>query len=199
MPNKSAQTRQHIVEAAREKLLSDGYAGLSTRKVADVADVPLSQLHYHFGGKQQLILSLLERENERLLDRQTRLYGEDRPLWQRYEQACDFLDDDIASGYVRVLQEMIAAGWTNGEIAVGVHRLLQGWFDLLTDVAASAEGSLGPLGPFTAREVATLIGLLFIGGEAMLLLGLESEEMPIRPALRRVGVLIKKLEEEAAS
>jgi AcrR family transcriptional regulator len=30
-----------------------------TRKVA-VAAVPLSQLHYHFGSKQQLILSLLD-------------------------------------------------------------------------------------------------------------------------------------------
>ena len=35
------------------------------------------------------------------------------PLWQRYEQACDFLEDDLESGYVRVLQEMIAAGWSN--------------------------------------------------------------------------------------
>ena len=38
------------------------------------------------------------------------MYAEDVPLWQRYEQACDFLEDDLESGYVRVLQEMIAAG-----------------------------------------------------------------------------------------
>ena len=41
------------------------------------------------------------------------MYAEEAPLWQRYEQACDFLEDDLESGYVRVLQEMIAAGWSN--------------------------------------------------------------------------------------
>ena len=100
----NASTKEHIVAAARTGLLRDGYAKLSTRRVADVAQVPLSQLHYHFGGKQRLILSVLERENERLLERQSRMYGEDRPLWERYDQACDFLDEDVASGYVRVLQ-----------------------------------------------------------------------------------------------
>ena len=51
-------------------LLAVGYANLSTRAVAEAAEVPLSQIHYHFGSKQQLILAVLEAENERLLDRQ---------------------------------------------------------------------------------------------------------------------------------
>ena len=108
-----------ILDAARSRLLADGYAGLSTRKVAEEAGVPVSQLHYHFGSKQGLILALLEEENQRRLERQTRMYAEDAPLWQRYERACDFLEDDLDSGYVRVLQEMIAAGWSNREICDG--------------------------------------------------------------------------------
>jgi AcrR family transcriptional regulator len=191
----TVSTRDHIVAAARTGLLHEGYARLSTRRVAELAEVPLSQLHYHFGGKQRLILSVLEWENERLLERQARMYGEDRPLWERYEQACDFLDADVASGYVRVLQEMIAAGWTDGDIANEVRRLLNGWFQLLTDVAAEAERAHGPLGPFSAAELGTLIGLMFVGGESMLLLGLESEQVPIRGALRRFGELIRLYEE----
>jgi len=41
------------------------------------------------------------------------MYAEDLPLWQRYERACDFLEDDLDSGYVRVLQEMVAANWSD--------------------------------------------------------------------------------------
>src|SRR5271154_1350167 len=93
----SAATRSAILTAARQRLLADGFARLSTRAVADAAGVPLSQLHYHFGSKQQLILDLLEAENSRRLARQIDMYGEDRPLWQRYEQACDFLEDDLDS------------------------------------------------------------------------------------------------------
>lgn len=188
-------TRQRVLDAARHRLLEDGFARLSTRGVAAAAGVPLSQLHYHFGSKQQLILNVLEAENERRLERQTQMYADEAPLWQRYEQACDFLEDDLESGYVRVLQEMIAAGWSNAAIAVRVRELLGRWLDLLTSVAKETERTFGPIGPFPAEELAALVGQAFMGGEAMLLLGFERQEWPVRSALRRVGVLIRQLEE----
>jgi AcrR family transcriptional regulator len=191
-------TRAAILEAARRRLLQDGFAGLSTRGVAEAAGVPLSQLHYHFGSKQQLILDLLEAENARRLDRQTRMYAEDCPLWQRYEQACDFLEDDLESGYVRVLQEMIAAGWSEPDLGARVRQLLQGWLDLIAGVVRQAEQRLGPLGPFPAEELAALIGQAFLGGEAMLLLGFDRRQWPVRSALRRFALLIRALEEGAA-
>ena len=192
---RSADTFALILDAARVRLLADGYAGLSTRKVAEEAGVPLSQLHYHFGSKQGLILALLEEENQRRLARQHRLYAEDVPLWQRYERACDYLEDDLDSGYVRVLQEMIAAGWSNHELGAAVRELMDGWFALLSEVARETERRHGPLGPFTADEAATLIGSVFFGSEALLLLGFDRDALPIRSALRRIGVLIRQLEE----
>jgi AcrR family transcriptional regulator len=192
-------TRSRIVEAARRRLLADGFVGLSTRKVAEEAEVPLSQLHYHFGSKGGLVLALFEEENKRRLDRQTRMYAEDTPLWQRYEQACDFLEDDLESGYVRVLQEMIAAGWSSEQVGDAVRELLGGWFSLLAEVARDAERRRGPLGPFTADEVATLVTTSFIGSEALLLLGFDRQLMPIRAALRRVGLVIRALEEGAGA
>ncbi len=192
---RSAETFALILDAARVRLLADGYAGLSTRKVAEEAGVPLSQLHYHFGSKQGLILALLEEENQRRLARQHRLYAEDAPLWQRYERACDYLEDDLDSGYVRVLQEMIAAGWSNHELGAAVRELMDGWFALLSEVARETERRHGPLGPFTADEAATLIGSVFFGSEALLLLGFDRDALPIRSALRRIGVLIRQLEE----
>jgi AcrR family transcriptional regulator len=188
-------TRTLIIEAARRRLLADGYAGMSTRKVAEEAEVPLSQLHYYFGSKGGLILALFEEENQRRLERQRRMYAEDAPLWQRYERACDFLEDDLDSGYVRVLQEMVAAGWSNDDIRDAVRELLGGWYELLVEVAGEAERRHGPLGPFTAEEVATLVGTIFIGAEALILLGFDRTDLPIRSALRRVGVLIRRLEE----
>ena len=199
MADTVVDTRWRIVEAARRRLLADGFVGLSTRKVADEAEVPLSQLHYHFGSKGGLVLALFEEENKRRLDRQTRMYAENTPLWQRYEQACDFLEDDLESGYVRVLQEMIAAGWSSVQVGDAVRELLGGWFSLLAEVARDAERRHGPLGPFTADEVATLVTTSFIGSEALLLLGFDRQLMPIRAALRRVGLVIRALEEGAGA
>lgn len=163
--------------------------------MAQEAGVPLSQLHYHFGSKQGLILALLEEENQRRLVRQREMYAEDAPLWQRYERACDFLEDDLDSGYVRVLQEMIAAGWSNPELGDAVRELVGGWFALLTEVSREAEQRHGPLGPFPADEIGALVGAAFIGAEALLLLGFDRKVLPIRSALRRFSVVIRQLGE----
>ena len=193
MPERTAGTPVQILEAARGCLLAEGYAKLSTRKVADAAGVPLSQIHYHFGGKQGLVLALLDHENTRLIGRQQRMYAADAPLWKRYEQACDFLEDDIASGYVRVLQEMIAAGWSDTKVAKQVLGLIQSWQTVLEEaVASSTEARLGPL---TAEDAAALVGLSFLGGEALILLGDERWARRVRTALRSLVTLIRHVEE----
>lgn len=183
------------MDAAREALLTMGYANLSTRKVAERARMPLSQIHYHFGGKRGMVLALLDYENQRLLSRQRQMYASSEPLWKRYEQACDFLEDDLASGYVRVLQEMIAAGWSDGGVAQQVLTMIQSWFEVLEEVAEEAEIRFGTLGPFTPGDLAALIGLSFLGGEAMILLGDDTFALRARSALRRVGDVIRAFEE----
>jgi AcrR family transcriptional regulator len=187
-------TRAQLLTAARDCLLQDGYARFSTRGVADLAGVPLSQISYHFGSKQGLVLALLEAENRRLLQRQAATFTEAMPLSARWERACDHLEEDLASGYVRVLQEMIAAGWSNPEVARAVRDNLRGWHHLLTGLAEEAGQRFGGLGPFTAAEVAALVGTAFLGSEALILLGHEGATVPARQALRRVATLIHALE-----
>ena len=188
-------TRASIIEAARETLLLVGSANLSTRAVAEAAGVPLSQIHYHFGSKQQLILAVLEAENHKLLDRQAAMYAGPEPLSVQWERACDYLEDDLASGYVRILQEMISAGWSDAEVAAAVRGYMGGWYRLLADVAAREAERLGGLGPFTPAEVSALMGLPFIGAESAILLGFTEQELPARSALRKVGALIRAFEE----
>jgi AcrR family transcriptional regulator len=193
----SADTRASIIDAARRTILADGHVALSTRRVAELANVPLSQIHYHFGSKRQLVLAVLAAENARLLERQARMFDTPEPLWVRWDRACDFLDEDVASGYVRILQEMIAAGWSDREVAAAVRELISGWYRLLADVARrEAEGGAG-LGPFTPEEVAALMGMPFLGAEEMILLGMPEEVLPARSALRKIGDLIRRAMEPA--
>ena len=191
-------TRSRILDAARDCLLDDGYASLSTRHVADIAEVPLSQIHYHFGSKQRLILAVLEAENDRLLARQRAMFGGPEPLWQQWERACDFLDEDLASGYVRILQEMIAAGWSDAEVASAVRQYVAGWQHLLADVADREGHRLGWLGSFTPAEIAALMSLPFLGAEEAILLGFEEDTLPARSALRKIGTIIRALEERGS-
>lgn len=195
VPAEKTETSTMLLEAAKKVLRQNGHAGLSTRDVAAAAGVPLSQIHYHFGSKQGLVLTLFEYLNAQLLDRQNALFNDpELKISEQWDRACDYLDDDIASGYVRILQELIAASWADPEVAKVIRAGLKGWIDLIADLARRAERELGGLGPFTAEEVAALIANAFIGAESQYLLGLERRGVPIRQALRRIGDLIRVAE-----
>ena len=151
----TTDTASKIIKAARACLLADGYAAVSTRKVADEAGVPLSQIHYHFGSKDDLILGLLRAENEGLLERQAEMYGGDLPLSKQWEIACDYFDEDIASGYVRVLEEtgLNLGGFSAEEVAALVSASFVGAESL---ILVGLEGEAVPLRA-ALRKVGDLI------------------------------------------
>ena len=179
------------LEAAKKVLRQNGYSGLSTRDVAAAAGVPLSQIHYHFGSKQGLVLALFEYLNAQLLDRQNALFHDPKlKLSQQWDLACDYLDDDIASGYVRVLQELMAASWADAEVAKVVRTGCSSG-SISSPSCTQGGPELGGLGPFSPEEVAALIGCAFMGAESLYLLGGEKKGVPVRNALRRFGDLIR--------
>jgi len=189
------ETSTTLLEAAKKVLRQNGYAGLSTRDVAAAAGVPLSQIHYHFGSKQGMMLALFEYLNAQLLDRQNAMFGDATlKLSEQWDRACDYLDDDIASGYVRVLQELIAASWADSEVAKVIRAGLIEWYDLIVGVARRAEGKFGGLGPLTPEEIGAFAANAFVGAESLYLLGAEKKGAPVRQALRRVGDLIRMAE-----
>jgi AcrR family transcriptional regulator len=190
-----ADTRTLVLEAAKKVLRQSGYSRLSTREVAAVAGVPLSQIHYHFGSKQGMVLALFEYLNAQLLDRQAALFENTAlKLSEQWDQACDYLDEDIASGYVRVLQELIAAGWADAAIGKLVRAAMMRWNEVVLQLAKRAEREFGGLGPFSSEEVTILVGAAFMGAESNFLLGLEKKGIPVRQALRRFGDLIRTRE-----
>ena len=189
---KKPETSTTLLEAAKKVLRQNGYSGLSTRDVAAAAGVPLSQIHYHFGSKQGMLLALFEYLNAQLLDRQNAMFSDPAlKLSEQWDRACEYLDDDIASGYVRVLQELIAASWADAEVAKVVRAGIMGWVDLIVGVARKAERELGGLGPFSPEEVGAFAANAFIGAEACICSVSRRKASPVRQALRRVGDLIR--------
>jgi len=188
------ETRDAIIAATRSVVLSEGVAAASTRKVAAAAGVPLSQIHYHFGSKEQLVLATLDAENARLLTRQSALYASDEPLSQQWSRACDYLDDDLESGYVRMLHEAIAAGFTQAEVNARVRAMSDGWVEVLTAAFRHHQDRGLHLGPFTVEQLVALTSASFLGAELTLLLGHESLRLPVRAALRAIGSLIEAAE-----
>lgn len=187
-------TANRILLAVREVVVESGFVALSTRVVADTAGVPLSQIHYHFGSKEQMILATLREENDSLVKRQAEMFALDLPLAERWSRACDYLDDDVDSGYVRMLQEMIAAGWSSVEVRDAVDEVLAAWSGALTEVVEQGRADGANFGSFEPADIVALVMSAFLGAESLILLGLDRDQLPIRRALRRVGDALVALE-----
>ena len=194
-PQRRRTPKEDLLEAAKRVLLDHGYVGLSTRAVAAEAGTQMSQIRYHFGSKDGMVLALFNHMNAALIDRQaTTFHNNGLSVSQKWALACDYLEDDINSGYVRVLQELTAVGWSNPAVGDAVRRALAQWQVLILDLVHEVEGRIGPLGPFRAEEVATLVGATFLGAESMILLGFDDARHPMRAGLRRIGELIEATE-----
>jgi len=156
----------------------------------------MSQIRYHFGSKDGMLLALYGYMNEQLLERQTAMFSDpDTTFDEKWQLACDFLDTDIESGYVRVFQELMAAGWSNPEIGDAVREGLTGWFKLLKQQAQALISHQKTRGDFSADELAALMSAVFMGAESAILLDLEDRGIPYRKALRRIGSLLEPLDE----
>jgi AcrR family transcriptional regulator len=183
-----------MVQAAREILIEQGHSGASTRAVADRAGLRLSLVHYHFGGRQGLLAEVLERENEQLLARQRALFDAPGPLAEKWRTACDLLDDDIRSGYVRLQFELWGAGLADEDLAVGWRTALKGWRDLLASVFERWAADLDVELPLRPKALATLVANLFEGIEVEMLGGVSEEDAPHREVLDYFGALIARAE-----
>jgi AcrR family transcriptional regulator len=189
-------TRTALLDAAAQVLRERGYAALSTREVATAAGVPLSQIHYHFGSKQGLLLALFEYLNAQLFERQQALFNDPTLSFaDQWDRACAYLDDDLASGFVRIMHELAAAGWADPDVGAVVRESLSGWVGLVTEVTRKFARKVDGFGPLSAEDVAALVSNAFIGAESLVLAGIEQKGFPLREALRRVGALIRMLEQ----
>jgi AcrR family transcriptional regulator len=185
------ETRRQILTAARDALAADGAAGTTTRAIADRAGVRLSLVHYHFGGKQQLLAAVLDEENERLLERQRALFAQPEQLAEKWQKACAYLLEDLSSGYVRILWELWAEGLADDELAARWRQATAGWRDLLTEVADQWTIEHDVKLPISPRALATLVGDAFLGAEAEILAGVSEDEAPHHEGLASIANLIE--------
>ena len=187
-------TKQQIIRAARHVLKRDGVAALSIRAVAAAAGVNLALIHYHFHSRDGLLLAVLEDLNAELLARQRSMYA--RPnvsLAENWRQAVAYYRDDLESGYVRILLELAAHGYSNPAMAERVRAAVRGWQDLLHEVSTNLLARLGT-DLIGADELTSIVVSFWFGMELRHLLGVSEAEGHLWRTLDVIGRLIERLE-----
>ncbi len=143
-------------------LVDAGYAGITTRRLAEEAGVNHGLVHYYFGSVENLLVRTLERFTERLIARQRDMYAADMPFLEKWRTAMRYLmTEDVA--YQKVWLELQALAWNRPELREQVDHVNAEWRAALTEAFAEPHKHYGiemPLEALVSLVMTFNIGIM---------------------------------------
>jgi len=85
----TSQTRARLLDAAEALMFDEGYAAVTSRRVAARAELKPQLVHYYFRTMDDLFLALYRRRAEQGLERQARALAGEQPLWALWDLSRD--------------------------------------------------------------------------------------------------------------
>jgi TetR/AcrR family transcriptional regulator len=131
-----APAEDAFLDAAERLLVEVGYAGITTRRLAEEAGANHGLVHYYFGSMENLLLRVLERFTERLVERQREMYAQDLPFAAKWRQAMRYLEEDRP--YQKVWLELTALSWNRPNLRERIARVDEQWREVLTEALEQA-------------------------------------------------------------
>jgi AcrR family transcriptional regulator len=151
-----------LLDAAERLLVDVGYAGITTRRLAEEAGVNHGLVHYYFGSNENLLVRALERFTERLIDRQRDLYAADMPFVEKWRTAMRYLVSEDRT-YEKIWLELQALAWNNADLRARLARVNAEWRAVLTEAFAEPHRELGiqmPLDALVSLVMTFNIGIM---------------------------------------
>ena len=138
----SRSTAEKALLDAAERLLVDvGYAGITTRRLAEEAGVNHGLVHYYFGSNENVLVQALERFTAGLIARQRELYAADMPFVEKWRTAMRYLVSEDET-YEKIWLELQALAWNNPDLRERLARVNAEWRVVLTGAFAEAHREL---------------------------------------------------------
>ena len=151
-----------LLDAAERLLVDVGYAGVTTRRLAEEAGVNHGLVHYYFGSIENVLIRTLERFTERLTQRQRGMYAADIPFIEKWRTAMRYLvEEDVR--YEKVWLELQALAWNRPEMRERLAPVNAEWRAVLTDALAEPREELGidmPLDALVSLVVTFNLGVM---------------------------------------
>lgn len=87
-PHDDSATRTALLDAAEALMLEEGYAAVSSRRIANKAGLP-NAIHYYFETMDDLFIELFRRGATRSLARQEEVLASPQPVWAFWDLLLD--------------------------------------------------------------------------------------------------------------
>ena len=179
------ETEQALLDAAERLLVEVGAAGITTRRVADEAGANHGLVHYYFGSVEQLLVRVLERFTERLIERQRQMYAADMPFLEKWRTAMAYLDEDRP--YQKIWFELQALSWNRPELRERLVRVHSEWRAVLREAFSPVRDEFGLDVPLEA-----LVSLVYTFNEGIMLDRLSGIEMEHRELLEWIDAWLER-------
>jgi AcrR family transcriptional regulator len=163
-----AAAEEALLDATERLLAEVGYAGVTTRRLAEQAGINHGLVHYYFGSNENLLVHALERFTGRLISRQRELYAADVPFGDKWRTAMHYLVSEDVS-YQKIWLELQALAWNNPGIRARLARVNAEWRAVLTGAFEQPHRELGidlPLEALVSLVMTFNLGLIIerLGG-----------------------------------
>jgi AcrR family transcriptional regulator len=169
-------TKHQIVEAAFEALRRNGYARASARAIAATGGFNQALVFYHFGTVDDLLVAALDRSSEARLERYRERFAADLTLPELIRTAAELYREDTASGHIRILAELMAAGSASPELGRKVAQRVEPWREFVRETFTRVMGH-APLSLVAAEDAAFALTSLYLGMELLTNLSGDSERV----------------------
>ena len=162
----SRATVEHILQAAQGVLIQHGYAGFTTRRVAEAAAISPGNLSYHFPSKRDLLQALIARlVTDYSSQFVTFLANVEIPVGQELKYLVRWLlTDAVAEETVRTFRELWAISLHDTEICRAIDDLYD---ELMGHVVTLLRRSYPNSDVDAVREVVQFLALMAEGSAVL--------------------------------
>jgi AcrR family transcriptional regulator len=155
------------VEAALGTLKENGFAGTTARAIARRGGFNQALIFYHFGSLNALLLRALDETSHQRMEAYEALLEGAGSVQELLSAAIQIYRDDLDSGHITVLSEVIAGSLSHPELGPEIVSRMEPWVDFAERAITKVlQGS--PLAQvLPSRDLAFAVVALYLGIEML--------------------------------
>jgi TetR/AcrR family transcriptional regulator len=181
----TSKSRGALLDAAEKLMLEEGYAAVTSRRLAARAGLKPQLVHYYFRTMDDLFLALFRRRADQAVERQARAFSSPQPLWSLWDLSRDPRGTALTMEFTALANHRNAI---RTELSESAERYRAGLLDGFRSVLDRYEIDQQQLPPLVCAVFLTSISTFLVIEQAMLGMSTGHEETVafVEDLIRRV-------------
>ncbi|WP_327003291.1 TetR/AcrR family transcriptional regulator [Dactylosporangium sp. NBC_01737] len=165
--SRRTETRERILRAAVDTLATQGFSTTTARAIAATGGFAPGVIYYHFEDLEDLLLAAMRYTSDSRMDRYTTRTLDVRGAAALLPVLRELYDEDVATGHIAAVQELVAGAVGSTRLADGVRAEVRRWEDFTEALIARLLGDTPFAALIPGREAAMAAMAFYLGLEML--------------------------------